>query len=302
MRSPLTQKNNTRLIKTYPAETIIGLYKDNLSIDVRPYLAGVDNVNLFECVDSAYRFYYPLSVEGPGDFYERLINTNYQYYPGWKWENNIASAYVGQNDRVIDVGCGDGTFLDLLGKKRPGVHLCGVEFNAEAIRQATARGLHIYRQPVQALAEEQPGQYDIATTFQVLEHIADVHSFLEAKVALVKKGGRIIIGVPHNNPYIYRKDKYHVLNLPPHHMGLWGEKSLSSLERYFPIKLEKIHIEPVDDLFYYLFVQMSMTGLYSKMYSKQKFFRAGGRLFNKLFYPLSRMIKGRNIVAVYKKL
>jgi len=302
MKSPLTHKENVRLVKSYPADVVIGLYKKDMSIDIAPFFSGVDKVDLYECLDSGYRFYYPLTLEGNPKFYEDLIHSNFRYYPGWKWENNIAAKYIQAGNRLIDVGCGDGTFLNMLGKVKPGVHRFGIEFNEEAIRQATGKGLHIYSEPVQMVAAKQPGEYDVATTFQVLEHIADVSGFLKAKIGLVKPGGLIIIGVPNNNPYIYRKDKYHTLNLPPHHMGLWGRRSLSSLPDYLPVKLEGIHIEPVDDLFYYTFVQASLAGLYSRMYRGSKLFRGIGRMVNKISRPVAKAIRGRNIVAVYRKI
>lgn len=302
MKSPLTFKDDARLIKRYPTQTVIKLYRDNLNLDVSGDLGNEENIDLYECADSGYRFYIPFTAEGSPGFYERLIKTNYGYYPGWKWENNIASKYIKQGNKVMDVGCGDGTFLDLLAHRVEGVERYGLEFNAEAIAQATAKGLHIFSEPVQQHAVNHKEGYDVATTFQVLEHIADISSFLKAKTDLVKKGGLVIIGVPNNNPYLYRKDKYHVLNLPPHHMGLWGRQSLTSLQHYFPLKLESIHIEPVEDLFYYTFVQLSATGLYSKLAKGSKLFRGAGRLFNKVTSPVARFLNGRNIVAVYRKI
>ncbi len=301
MKSPLTHTENTKLVRSYDANVVAGLYKKGLSVDISPFLKNIDKVELYECQDSGYRFYYPFTLEGTPAFYETLIHSNFTYYPGWKWENNIASKYIEPGNKLIDVGCGDGTFLDMLEKLKPGVRRFGIEFNAEATRQATAKGLHVFNEPVQLIALKQKEEYDVATTFQVLEHIADVSGFLKAKVNLVKKGGLVIIGVPNNNPYLYKKDKYHVLNLPPHHMGLWGKRSLSSLQDYFPLKLESIHIQPVDDLFYYSFVQASMAGLYAGMYNRSKLFRATGRLFNKITRPLAKAFKGRNIVAVYRK-
>lgn len=302
MKSPLSNKENVKLVRSYPATQVIALYKKSLEIDIAPFYENVEKVDLYECIDSGYRFYYPFSLEGKPAFYEALINSKFQYYPGWKWENDIASKYISPGDKLIDVGCGDGTFLDILGKMKPGVHRFGIEFNEEAIQQATAKGLHVFSEPVQMVAQIQKNEYDVATTFQVLEHIADVSGFLKAKVDLVRPGGLVIIGVPHNNPYIYRKDKFHVLNLPPHHMGLWGRRSLSNLTNYLPLQLESIHIEPVDDLLYYTFVQVSMAGLYTKLYGRSKLFRGAGRLFNKITRPVAKLIKGRNIVAVYKKI
>jgi hypothetical protein len=59
----------------------------------------------------------------------------------------------------------------------------------------------------------------------------------------LKKGGKLIIGVPNSNPFLYKYDKYHTLNLPPHHMGLWNKFSLANLANYFPMSVDNIIVE-----------------------------------------------------------
>ena len=73
--------------------------------------------------------------------------------------------------------------------------------------------------------------------FQVLEHIYDVKEFLEHALQVLKKGGKLVIGVPNNEPYFLGYDKYCTLNLPPHHMGLWNIKVFEKFAPIFGLKI-----------------------------------------------------------------
>jgi hypothetical protein len=176
-----------------------------------------------------------------------------------------------------------------------------IEFNPDAIRKAEQKGLRIYSDDPLKIAKENEGRFDVVTSFQVLEHICKVRDFLENKVHMAKQGGLIIIGVPYNNPYLYKLDVHHILNLPPHHMGLWNEISLQNLENYLPVKMEKFYIEPLDDLSYYAFVQFRMISFYKFLY-RYKIFRGGFRAVNRLLSSFQKKIRGRNILIVFKKL
>ena len=55
-------------------------------------------------------------------------------------------------------------------------------------------------------------------------------------LTVLKKGGKMIIAVPNNNPYLFEWDDYHTLNLPPHHAGLWNKTVFKNIENTFSIK------------------------------------------------------------------
>src|SRR5436853_3044686 len=213
MKSPLNTASEAKLIRVYPCEQIIRLYQDELNIDVSNFFKNIPEVSLYECNDSKYRFYYPFSLEGDSKFYEILSTSSAEYYPGWKWENEIAKRYMSGSKKIIDIGCGDGAFLSEI-KKEFSVDCYGIEFNNDAIKKCIEKGITVYNKPISQVAQEHTGAFDIASTFQVLEHISQVKDFIESKVKLVKEGGLIIIGVPYNNPYIFKIDKFHTLNLP----------------------------------------------------------------------------------------
>jgi hypothetical protein len=57
---------------------------------------------------------------------------------------------------------------------------------------------------------------------------------------VLKKVGKLVIGVPNNEPYFQGYDKYCTLNLPPHHMGLWNKQVFEKAAPLFNLKLLQV--------------------------------------------------------------
>ena len=237
--SPVTQKNNTSLSDTFLSKDIIRLYKDQLDIDVAEFFSGRKAFFLYIDNDTGYRFYYPGNLAGDGKFYEALQKKlGEEYYHEWKFENQLAFDLVKKNDKVLDIGCGTGNFL--LRTKLKTNEVYGLELNENAAAIAKERGIVIYGELIQDHSKTHGEVYDVVCMFQVLEHIYDVRSFLEASLKVLKKGGRIVIGVPNNEPYFLGYDKYCTLNLPPHHMGLWNKSVFEKISLLFDLKITDI--------------------------------------------------------------
>ncbi|MFZ5602549.1 MAG: bifunctional 2-polyprenyl-6-hydroxyphenol methylase/3-demethylubiquinol 3-O-methyltransferase UbiG, partial [Pseudomonadota bacterium] len=61
-----------------------------------------------------------------------------------------------------------------------------------------------YRQiPVEQLAAEMPGTFDIITCMEMLEHVPDPASVVKACAALVKPGGHVFFSTLNRNPKAY---------------------------------------------------------------------------------------------------
>lgn len=237
-QSPITKKHNTTLTDTFLVKDVITLYKQQLDIDVSHFFTNLSSFNLFRCNDTGYRFYYPQGLEGNGNFYEALqskLGTG--YYHTWKFENQLAYEEIKSSDKVLDIGCGTGNFLLRAQQKTKLVY--GLELNEKAINECRKRGLTVFSQLIQEHSKTHEKFYDIVCMFQVLEHIYDVKDFIEASLKVLKKGGKIIIGVPNNEPYFLGYDKYCTLNLPPHHMGLWNKNVFKELALFFNLKMIK---------------------------------------------------------------
>jgi SAM-dependent methyltransferase len=141
----------------------------------------------------------------------------------------------------------------------------------------------------------------VVVFLQVLEHVPDVRSFLTASLEVLKPGGQLIICVPYNNPYLYRHDLYHTLNLPPHHAGLWDKDSFRRLPDFFPIKLNGIHIEPLSD--YKIWYQVQLGYLKEKKSPSYPLLSLIPPMLYKNALRLMRyMMEGRNILVEFTKI
>ncbi len=92
---------------------------------------------------------------------------------------------------LVDVGCGDGSFLDALAV-RPAT---GLDWSLEAVRAVCARGFPGVRGSLEQ-APFAPGSFSIVTMFHALEHVSPARPSLDAVRALLAPGGRLVVQVP----------------------------------------------------------------------------------------------------------
>jgi hypothetical protein len=108
----------------------------------------------------------------------------------------------------------------------------------------------------------------------------------------------MIFSVPNSNPYLFRYDKYHVLNLPPHHVGLWDKRALANLRRVFDLEVEPVRVEP-------LFALKQQLLVIAHHWRKAALIRAVQLmplLAEKLLVrTVGRFFAGRNLLAIYVK-
>lgn len=237
--SPVTKTNNTQLFSSFKGEDIIELYRQQLNIDVSRFFKKSSEFYLYKCIKTGYKFYYPQGLDGDGKFYEALQTQLGQgYYHEWKFENQLAFDEIKAGDKVLDIGCGIGNFLIKAKEKTSNIY--GLELNEKAVNVCLARGLNVQKELIRDHAGNHKEFYDVVCMFQVLEHIYDVKEFIDASLKVLKKGGKLIIGVPSNEPYFLGYDKYCTLNLPPHHMGLWNKDVFKKISNLFNLSILKI--------------------------------------------------------------
>jgi 2-polyprenyl-3-methyl-5-hydroxy-6-metoxy-1,4-benzoquinol methylase len=161
---------------------------------------------------------------------------------------------------VLEIGCGNGAFLKLINNKVTAVK--GLELNERAVEYAISNGLNVTNETIEDHSLNAENFYDVVICFQVLEHVTNVNSFIEASVRALKKGGKLIFAIPNNDncffEYIDLKWQFPqyqqalLLNMPPHHFNRWTTDSLKYLGEIFPLELNKFIYEPLSDSRAYL--------------------------------------------------
>jgi 2-polyprenyl-3-methyl-5-hydroxy-6-metoxy-1,4-benzoquinol methylase len=99
--------------------------------------------------------------------------------------------------RLLDVGCGEGTFLELAGKR--GWDVQGTELSRFAADYASrAVGREIFCGEL-AEARFRDGEFDAVTLWHVLEHVTDPRLCLSEVRRILKPSGILIVAVPNVN-------------------------------------------------------------------------------------------------------
>jgi 2-polyprenyl-6-hydroxyphenyl methylase/3-demethylubiquinone-9 3-methyltransferase len=103
------------------------------------------------------------------------------------------------------VGCGGGILADAMARR--GANVLGIDLSVKALRVATLHALEAntpgveYREvAAEALAVELPGQFDVVTCMEMLEHVPDPASVVAACATLAKPGGWLFFSTINRNP------------------------------------------------------------------------------------------------------
>jgi 2-polyprenyl-6-hydroxyphenyl methylase/3-demethylubiquinone-9 3-methyltransferase len=108
---------------------------------------------------------------------------------------------------ILDIGCGGGILAESMAHK--GAQVTGIDLSEKALKVADLHSLES-GVPVryeliaaEALALREPGQFDIVTCMEMLEHVPDPASIVRACATLVKPGGQVFFSTLNRNPKSY---------------------------------------------------------------------------------------------------
>lgn len=294
--SPLTGAP-AKLTKRLPAAGLISAYRERFGYDAAACFNGTPEVGIYAC-PTGFRFYWPFTTTGPAALYEALAKHEWNYQET-KWEHDLALREVSAGNLVLDVGCGQASFLHRA-KTQRGAIVTGLEFNPTAAQAGRDRGVDVSTETIGDHARRRPGHYDVVCSFQVLEHVTDPKAFMLDLIAATKPGGKLVIGVPNSDGFVGMDDDA-VLNAPPHHMGLWGRESLEKLGELVGLAVERFEVEPVtvNAGWFQAVVEREFV---PRGWKGKLFYKLGGsEAVKRAVEKLAPSIAGHTIMATFRK-
>jgi ubiquinone/menaquinone biosynthesis C-methylase UbiE len=115
-----------------------------------------------------------------------------------------------KNLRILDIGCGDGVLLSLIGRGR----LYGVDIDQDGLNYAATR---VKDKLINAPAESLPFRsvfFDIVIATEIIEHLTNPDLMLTEIKRVLRRGGRVIITTP-IKPAVGLTDKLHYQEFTP---------------------------------------------------------------------------------------
>jgi len=127
--------------------------------------------------------------------------------------------------RLLDVGCGDGSFLRLA--RTCGWDVVGLDPDPNAVANAAKHGIAVHEGGIEYF-EGQTGVFDVITLNHVIEHVHDPIQVLKACHALLKPNGQIWLETPNIDSFGHARFKENWRGLEtPRHLILFNRRSLS---------------------------------------------------------------------------
>lgn len=207
------------------------------------------DAELFRCPECDHCFTNLDSIDGLetyGAEYFEITHKRWFENPNYSLFRRIAGylSALPARGAVIDVGCGRGDFLRFLDRSDLDLTLTGVDLSAPS----TERGIRFIRGDVM---ETPVGEtFDAVVSLAVIEHVPDVHRFVQRLRELCIPGGRIVIMTNHEGGLLYRLARLgHGLGYrkpcerlySKHHLNHFNVSSLTRLLRRHGLSVDAIH-------------------------------------------------------------
>lgn len=123
----------------------------------------------------------------------------------WVGRHMPGESFTGQ--RVADVGCGGGLLSEAMAAV--GADVTGIDMSCRALSVAKLHllesGLKVeyLQQAAESLAAERGNVYDAITCMELLEHVPEPQSVVNAAARLAKPGGMVFFSTINRNPKAY---------------------------------------------------------------------------------------------------
>lgn len=153
----------------------------------------------------------------------------------------LLDGFEGYRDkqRILDVGCGEGRFLEEA--RRRGWEACGTELDPRAVEINRHKGLYCAQAPVEPDTFE-PKSFDVITAFEFVEHIRAPLSEAAWMARVLRPGGLFHLTTPNFGSLSRRllRGRWNVIDYPEHLLYFTPSTVVAWLRRFnfVPVNIE----------------------------------------------------------------
>lgn len=146
----------------------------------------------------------------------------------WDYRDEVTISHINHEQRILDIGCGEGITLERLIRRFPGRHIVGLDLLAENVAICKNHGLPVVQGDVYDLAFAD-SSLDCCLFMEVIEHLDQPERALCEIHRVLKTGGLLLIMFP--NDLVFAFARLATLKIKeafydPGHVGKWSPRSI----------------------------------------------------------------------------
>lgn len=132
------------------------------------------------------------------DYYDHWnkARENQKLYYREKESLRIISSLLKENGKFIDLGCGNGYFLQHLKKRGGNAELRGLDYSKREVEEAKKKGFDVVQCNFEEGFPENGNAYDVVYAAEIIEHLFNPDIFLAESNRILRKGGYLLLTTP----------------------------------------------------------------------------------------------------------
>ncbi len=265
----------------YSVCPVCGSDQINHAITAKDYTVSQKEFEILECAKCTLRFTQDVpDTNSIGAYYKSenyishtnsskgFINSIYHFVRKLTLGDKrrlIAAATGLKNGKLLDIGAGTGAFVQNM--QYNGWQTTGLEPDEETRKRAAV--LHkVNLLPADVFYSFPAESFNVVTMWHVLEHVHDLHNYIEKLKDVLKPGGLIFIAVPNYTSYdakVY--NKFWAAYDVPRHLYHFSPESVRQL-----FALHGLNVQSIRSMFYDSFYISLLSEKYKNGSSLRGFF------------------------------
>lgn len=160
------------------------------------------------------------------------------------------AADIPKNAKVLDIGCGDGSFLNYLKNERPDCNAVGLDLSATAVEMTLAKGCKALKlETTKSLFEHVGSDWDVVVMMEIIEHIPNAETLMHEVADL--KPNTVFITIPNVGYILHRMRLAFVGRFPVtsvfyhmrEHLRFWTVKDFIEWAPSVNLEVESYHAQ-----------------------------------------------------------